>query len=219
MNMQDRQRPALFPSHHDDELSKSYASLLADSLRDNFPSFVGNFRLQRGAVAERGRVAIIDFEEGKETRVRQLASSNDLKSFLDQNEPPCATKQPAQKRLYMLEDIARNKVEVLGSRLRIPPSVFAAHWADPSTADETFDGSCLLSNGPRYFRLRYCQLHRIHGYYPLGLYGDRNGNVPRWLQLLDREREVVGSEHHFSFWATEHGPGSWTGKSSSAYLK
>ena len=212
MNTQGCSTSGLCPSCKDDQLNNAYASLLVASLKNSFPSFVGNFQLQNGAVAERGRVAMIDFQGQGKTSVTQFTSSCHLKSFLDHEGPVCAPRKPPRRRLCMLEDIARNKVEILGSRLRIPPSVFAAHWTDPSTGDETFDDGCLLSNGPRYFRMKYRQLHRIDGYYPLGLYGDRNANVPRWLQLLDREREFESSEHHFSFWGTEHGLGSWTGE-------
>ena len=34
-----------------------------------------------------------------------------------------------------MEDVALNYLEVLGAQLRIPPSFFASHWADPATPE------------------------------------------------------------------------------------
>ena len=199
--------------HNDDQLSKAYRSLILSSLRTSFPSFVRNYEFQEGLVAQRGRVASIDFEEDGKISVNRFDSLTHLKRILD-NEAPSLyiVGQPPRRRLYLLEDIARDYVDTLGSRLRIPPSVFAAHWSDPATSGGTYDDTFLVSHSPHYFRLRYRQLHKVRGDYPLGLYGDRNSNVPRWLQLLDKGRLYESSEHHFSFWGSEYGQGSWIGR-------
>ena len=221
-NEKEHMAPPTIPSpfivslpEEDDEFRKSYRSLVSSSLRTSFPSFVRNYEIQKGLIAERRRVAMIDFDENGKTSITQFTSTAELRSFFDKDEPSTyIPRQPPRKRLYLLEDIARNNVEVLGSRLRIPPSVFAAHWADPATSRGTYDDASLVSRGPHYFRLRFPQVHRVDGEYPLGLYGDRNSNVPRWLQLLDEGRLFESSEHHFSFWGTVYGERSWIGRSS-----
>lgn len=200
------------PASKDDELRAAYRSLISSSLTTSFPSFVRNLDSQQGPVAERGRAAVINFKKDRKTNVTKFRSVTHMREFLDQEGALFSTTNPTPRRcLYLLEDISRDYVDILGSRLRIPPAIFAAQLYDPSTSRGTYDDTCLVNFSPNYFRLRYRQLHQVKGNYPLGLYADSNVNVPRWLQLLDKTRQCQSSEHQFSFWATTYGQGSWTG--------
>ena len=213
MNPQQLARRNIQTAPKDDQLRDAYQSLILSSLTASFPSFVRNYDFQQGLIAERGRAARINFEENGKTNVKEFTSITHMKECLDEESPSLFASTPTPKRqLYLLEDISRTQIEVLGSRLRVPPAVFAAHWGDPSTSRGTYDDEALVTFGPHYFRLRYRQLHQVKGHYPLGLYGDRNSNVPRWLQLLDQSRRYESSEHHLSFWSATYGQGSWIGE-------
>jgi hypothetical protein len=72
--------------------------------------------------SENGRAAVIEFHDN-DVAVRRLQSSNELRDYmtnLEQGPPPSCN-----RRLYLLEGLPSNYIEILGSRLRIDPDVFA----------------------------------------------------------------------------------------------
>jgi hypothetical protein len=86
--------------------------------------------------AEKGRVAVLEYNaEGKPLR-KDFKTSQQLLQYLDQEEQPVWDPQqnpvptPGVRRLFILEDLSRRHVEILGSRLKIHPIHFARHWGD-----------------------------------------------------------------------------------------
>ena len=68
-----------------------------------------------------------------------IENSTLLRQHLDTAAPGGVT---GRCRLVILQDLPRNHVEVIGSRLRVHPTVFARHWGDTSfleTADDVVD--------------------------------------------------------------------------------
>jgi hypothetical protein len=109
----------------------------------------------------------------------------------------------------------------LGSRLRIPPAFFAAHWADPSGADFN-ERDSFVSNPRVRFLLKYPQYHRIN-------IDGVSGNLSEPMILMDCNVErylffrgdkdttyenaaFARSYHNVSFWSSEFGGGSWDGQ-------
>ena len=189
---------------------------------DLSPQFVEDFELQSAVERERGRAVAIEFQEGEKAQITNFGDSTDaLDRYFDDPvngfDPPPLGIHLARRRLFVLEDLGRNKVTVLGSHLRIPPALFAAHWTDPSFSAKLVEEDMLTHSNSKYFRVTVPQLHRVvreDGYddYRLGLYQPLYSNVQRWLQLLDKERTFEPSQHQVSYWSTTYGNGSWTGE-------
>ena len=95
---------------------------------------------QDGAKAENGRVAVINFESSGVPSLRILQRSNELKEVLsldgmtmvDRTCPEGEKRYDVRRRLFILEDLPRTFVELLGSHLRINPAFFARHCTDLS---------------------------------------------------------------------------------------
>lgn len=197
-----------------ERLRASYLALLKKTQRIHFPGFVANLENQAECATACNRVVALKFDDKGAATVTRFATSQDLSAYLNgeaTSRSDLATL--ARRSFYLLEDLHKENIEILGSRLCIPPSVFAAHWADPTIGHGTFDSVSQLASGPNYFRIKYRQLHRIcNKEYPLGLYRDRYSNVDRWLQLLDRSRHFESSEHYVSYWSAKFGDKSWIGE-------
>jgi hypothetical protein len=58
-----------------------------------------------------------------------------------------------------LEDLLKNYVEVLGSRLKIHPSFFAAHYSDPIRTGSAGKGLALGQSWRGWFVLQSPQMH------------------------------------------------------------
>jgi hypothetical protein len=93
-------------------------------------------RQQDSADAEKGRVAVLEYNaEGKPSR-KDFKTSQQLLQYLDQEERPVWDSQhnpvpkPGARRVFIMEDLSRRHVEILGSRLKIHPIHFARHWGD-----------------------------------------------------------------------------------------
>lgn len=206
-----------------DELTAAYWSLIEDTQETIFPDFVADLDLQDDIQCDRGRVAVFEFREGGITDTQEFSTSEALKAYLDEsaNSLPHATSSgygtAKLHRLFMLEDLARDKVKLLGSRLRIPPSFFAAHWSKPSKQKGIVDRNFLPHNRHRFSRFMVPQVHRVirddgGDKYQLGLYKDPNSNVQRRLQLLDERSSWVTSKHQVSYWSKNDAASSWTGR-------
>jgi hypothetical protein len=196
----------------------AYWSLIQDILEAEFPEFLEDLRTQSTAEQHHGRVAMVEFQEGGTTLVKQFNNSKEFQSHFDGGNARKAITESEDtiRQLYVLEDLARANIEIIGSRVGIPAAFFAAHWALPTDRIATIDQFSLTQSRRQGFRLSYPELHCLNiganGEYPLGLYADSENIVPRVLQLLDRERQFESSYHQVSFWSTTLNTKSWIGK-------
>ncbi len=86
----------------------------------------------------------LDYYNGNQAEKKTFDSSEALKPDFG----PTARNRDLQFRLYVVEDLSRDVIEVLGSGLNIEPSLFRAHiadyawynvrdrWRDPPTLDD-----------------------------------------------------------------------------------
>src|SRR5438034_7968307 len=189
-------------------------------MKHQFPRFVKDLESKGSNHWERGRAAVLDFKTGNRASTKIFLQSKDLRTHLTQR-----PKHGPFRRLWLVEDVSKNWIEALGSELRIPPSFFAAHWADPSGAD--FNERCLFDSNPRRrFLLKFPQFHRIS---TDGVNCNRNdlkgdpkilldSSVERYIFFTgDEDRtyenpDFARSYHIVSFWSTEYPGGSWDGQ-------
>ncbi|KNG45541.1 magnesium and cobalt transport protein [Stemphylium lycopersici] len=113
------------------DIREAYHELIDLQLRSLYPDFFRNLYVQTPKERERGRVAVIEYQDDEIPDPEVFKNSQDVKTHFDN--PIAANQSGPRKRLFVLEDLSLSYVEALGSRLRIPPSFFAAHWADPAT--------------------------------------------------------------------------------------
>lgn len=138
-------------------LEECYWSLLETTQRLQYPNFVDYLSKQPASQQEEGRAAVVKFRDRAGPSVKELSTSRQLRNCLDKSLEPNAV----TRRLFILEGLPRNFILLLGSRLRVPPSVFSAHWAN----SQSFEG-ILINRSPRHydnphqFRLSFSKLHR-----------------------------------------------------------
>jgi hypothetical protein len=198
---------------------RGYYALINNTLYRQFPRFVNNLRNQSVEQSELGRAMVFEFKEGERAFATNFNGSVDLQQYLDDHHhqaPFC--EQKIRRRLWVLEDLSRNYIEVLGSGLRIPPSFFAAQWADPIGADFN-ERDTFVSNSRRSFLLKWPQFYRATIDGPAGgVTCAMTCNVERHLSFCDQENVTyenpffARSYHNISYWSTEYSGGSWDGK-------
>jgi hypothetical protein len=189
---------------------EAYSTLISSQLSWSFPEFVRNVQSQSPIERELGRAAVIEYLSNADPDVKILKSSKGLQCYLEET----VTAGPRQ-RLFLLEDLSRNYIEILGSQLRIPPRFFGAHWADPSTP--TFnhrDPFCRFAHDA--FLVRYPSTQPVRVEAPLEVHGQvfhYNTNVNRHLQCYHPKSPIVDqpkSYHALSFWSSGvRNDGSW----------
>lgn len=196
-----------------------YWSLLESTQRQWYPGFVRQLSSQVGARRDQGRAAVITFQDGSKPSARTFETSKALHRYFTKSPAPTSPGAPALRQMFVLEGLPRNFVEVLGSRLRIPPSLFAAHWAPLSS----FVGS-LLNQTPRHYdhRNRFIlTLPKMHQVKIQGKESDDADPVYFMQSSINRQltrttlfgdfEDPVWSSEKVSFWSTSQGQ-SWDGK-------
>jgi len=201
-----------------------YYSLIQETKTLEFTGFAKNLREQEGSSLEDSRAAVIEFLPSGQISQKQFHNSLSLQEYLDTSVTPYpsdGSKQPL-RRMIMLEDLARNYIEVLGTRLKIHPSLFAAHWRDPIRTGCAEKGLILGQPSRESFVLQSPQMHymEIEGqekdgggsFYRLDSHVRRNilkGAQESEADLASRFAELWSV---VSFWSCEDGDGGWTGK-------
>ena len=196
---------------------EKYRSLLfSDNLVRHFPRFSGQLRQQRDDTdrANWGRACVLEFQEGEPTTVEDFCKPEQLSSHF-------LKPKTTSRRLWLLEDVSLSWITILGAHLRIPPSFFASHWADPSGADFN-DRHTFSPNPERCFLLKYPQFQRVR---VRGLQQDLRHpilaitcNVERYFFVSGFEDttyenpDFARSYHNLSFWSSEHPNRDWEGK-------
>ncbi|KAJ5831261.1 uncharacterized protein N7525_009514 [Penicillium rubens] len=134
-----------------------YWSLLQSTLQQQYPEFVQHLSEQEGSMGEEGQAAVIEFWDNAKPSVRNLATSRELTRCLDESHPT----DVVRRRVFVLEGLPKNFIQVLGARLKVPPAFFASHWTVPGSVT----GS-ILNQHPRHynrqdrFALKFPKLHR-----------------------------------------------------------
>ncbi|KAI2638907.1 hypothetical protein GGS26DRAFT_362108 [Hypomontagnella submonticulosa] len=111
----------------------------------------------RNERASRTKVAVVDFVPGKETpSMKQITNSKGLADCLNETATPNAT------RLYVVEDLSRDVIEHLGSKLDIDPQFFREHindytWYNVRDPWVELPDLNIVSRTRPYFRLTYIQ--------------------------------------------------------------
>jgi len=207
-----------FSEGWEDHRRHSYWTLINTTLYHQFPRFVTNLRNQSAKQRELGRALVLEYKEGEKAIAIHFKGSEHLQRYInDRPRLKASHEQGIRRRLWVLEDISRNYVEVLGSGLRIPPSFFAAHWADPIGADFN-ERPSFISNPRRGFLLKWPQFHRVSIGRPAGdLTCAMTCNVERHLFFSDQDGTTYENHlfarmyHNLSYWSTEFPGGSWDG--------
>jgi hypothetical protein len=211
-----------------DSARLAYRSLINNTRTLEFAGFASNQREQEGASREKGRAAALHFFSDGEVSTTTFSGSSDLQQYLDAgtnnktfdgNASP-SVYQPL-RRMIILEDLPRNYVEILGSRLQIHPRFFAAHYSCPIKTGSTGKGLILGQPSRGSFVLQSPQMHymtvtdqELDGG---GLLYRANSHVRRYILkgVKDNDTDLSGCFGEMwnviSFWSKEHGNGDWTG--------
>jgi CorA-like Mg2+ transporter protein len=194
-----------------------YMGLIQNKIQLLFPNFAAALSRQSSVEREIGRCAVVEFNQGFAQRTSSFGNSVELRHYLlaTSRSPAFRSKNEPKRRLFILEDLPRNYILTLGSRLRIPPSFFAGHYDDP--ASSTFNHRNPFERHTKsQFRLRYANSHRAEVDVPShkgsGIYAF-NTNVCRYLHAYDPKGPLydeMRSHHILSFWSSPlRVDGSW----------
>lgn len=200
---------------------KRYWSLLESTQQHQNPEFVSHLSNQHGPLKEEGRIAIVNFKHEAEPVVdTSIETSEDLREYLE-GQPKSS---PFSGRLFILEGLPKAFIQVLGSKLRIPPGFFSSHWivAGGPTGH-------LINRSPRHhdnksrFLLSFTRLHRARISYkpgansvPLFLMESSVNRLLSRITLFGDFDGPLTSQEHVSFWSRpmdsgESKEGCWDG--------
>jgi hypothetical protein len=197
-----------------------YWTVLKSTQQRWYPGFVDQLSSQTKAKQEEGRAAVIEFRDGTRPSIQPLETSRALRRYLTRY-PPCSSDIPVHRRVFLLEGLPKKFIEVLGSKLGVPPSFFAAHWAGPGR----YIGN-LLNRSLRHYdnRTRFMlTFPKMYGAKINELEGDKanpiyymESSVNRQLSRITLFGDFDGPLSSFeklSFWTScETGELSWDGK-------
>ena len=196
-------------------MEQSYWTLIKSTQVGSYSDFV--LKLENEPHRSRqGRAVILERgDQGPIVREFQgITGLKSLREILD------STNDTEVLRVIVLEDLRRQFIEVVGSRLRIPPSFFGDHWEDPNKA---FSRRTLRHQdlGHRYM-LKWQRFHRVN------ITEDNIGkntyvmdsNVLRTVTRIppyqnnystDLPRRGTVREEKLSFWSVGLRNNCWTG--------
>ena len=168
------------------------------------------------------RAAVFEYSNGIYSGQRIFKNSIELQGYLE--ETSIGQKQQLRQRLFLLEGLSRNYVEILGSQLHIPPSFFGAHWDEPTTP--TFNHRnpfCRFSEDR--FLIRYPSTQPIQIDIKSSLQSNMfswNANVNRHIYCYPEEGPLIDcpkNYHALPFWTTGmENDGPWDYESCLLYL-
>lgn len=190
-----------------------YLELLKSQLCWLFPEFVRNLETQSPVEREMSRVAVIEYQTEAQPEQTIFKSSKGLQYFFEKQSDHDS--QIPKQRLFLLEDLALDQVEILGSQLRIPPAFFGAHWADPTNPTFNYRNPfCHFSEDS--FVIRYASTQPVRIDAPPHLQSTIYrciSNVNRHLHCYDPGAPIVDQPkcyHALSFWTSGvREDGSW----------
>jgi hypothetical protein len=204
----------------DTEEEKEYWKLLESTQQRWYPEVVHRMSNQTELQQQEGRVAVIKFEDETKPSVKLFETSKALRRYLDKYPPAKPADVPVLRRAFVLEELPRKFVQVLGSKIRVPPSFFTSHWSGLGG----FTGR-LLNRTPRHYdnRNRFTLTSpRLHQAKIEEKEGDKKHPIYYMESSIDCKlscQTVFGdfngpllSFERVSFWSVCEGE-SWDGKS------
>jgi hypothetical protein len=225
-----------------------------------FDYFYRGMRGQGPQDREAGRAAVVEFFEDGKAETKEFEDSGALRDYFNAQEAtkkaphesgdslsnvqhasvePSPTLNPAipskpLRRIFILEDLPLNHLEILGSRLCVHPDVFASHYSCDQGWAFTHSLGCLPSGShdKRRFKLRYStlmpktyvQMNRKKPCPPWLVKGGPEDwfnpkfNVVRGLETpfdngdWDYRGKHAELEGQVSYWARTGDGGGWDGK-------
>jgi hypothetical protein len=182
---------------------------------------------------------VIQFDEAGEKSRFQPANSDELKIFLDRPESEHTSQLISDhgsneavpevfvseniRRIFVVEDVSKNYVGILGSRLRIPPIFFARHLLELSVLDQLEDGA--IGRGSiQSFALPFFQFAKapkvllpssnqaLEELYRVKANATRHFAFPRPYGTFDLRGTIIEIESCFSYWSNTRNRNSWDGK-------
>jgi len=193
----------------------AYWVLIQSTQRESYSGFVHTLRSQDENQQTSGNVAVFESAGESKNAHREFTSSAELRTFLDNN--PI---KPDAGRVIVLEGLPRSFVEVLGSRLKIPPSFFGDHWENP---EQHFMRRTLRHRDPSHrYMLKWRNIHRSNVESKNGDPGTylMSSNVARTVSSVSLFGECDGmttSGAKLSFWRVTLDKESWAGEFLSTY--
>lgn len=199
---------------------QTYSSLVS-LLRAKNPNLsdLEQILTSRDGSSEHGRAAVIEISDGN-VAVCRFKSSNELLDHMSLHVP----RSSCSRRLFLLEGLPANYIEILGSHLQVDPNVFARQIKSGQT--EILQGATeapLLSSHPTSktsFAMRFHELQDFgDGIQSFDLLC---ANQPRRISVtrLNGKFDGVGIvRRKTSFWYRKHGERGWDGTSDYFKLK
>ena len=213
-----------------DPASCAYRSLIQNMRTLEFSGFARNQRQQDVTARENGRAAVVQFLSHGAISITNFCDSSALETYLEAGMRTDITNNPHTplRRMVILEDLPRNYIEILGSRLKIHPSFFAAHYSDPIKTGSAAKGLTLGQASRGSFVLQSPQMHyllvedqELDGG---GLIYRGNSHVRRSILKGVKENATDLAScfgemwNVISFWSVEYGNGDWIGRLKSLLL-
>jgi hypothetical protein len=178
---------------------------------------------------EYARVTMLDlstFSPIPTTRV-DFASSQYLSTYLK------ISRSPSSRRLFLLEGLTRNYVQVLGSTFNMDPSFFARQkrpgsWWNLAQFNQR-NGSLPSWSHPRNFLLRYPEMRyfplkdgrtQLDSFFVKDVDGHRKIDISRRTREIDKRKDLKGGQfngvgvvnHAASYWSRKYEDGGWDGQ-------
>lgn len=173
-------------------------------------------RAQGTSHAERSRASVLELSTGRPVH-KPFQSSIDLEKYLS------SSVQEPQNRLYILEDISTNYVEVFGSHFSIEPSFWARHLRTTNWETSTTAGKVTplpsMNKGGHVWSLVYLEATYVEGpsfgkfHCPTALFADTN--LYRQVNMIQPGRFYDGVAtvcRRASFWSRTNSDRGWDGK-------
>lgn len=190
-----------------------------------------------GSNPEYGALTVLEFHEDQRISRIDLKGSETLKEYLNST----SRGHPQRRRLFMLEGVARNFVQIFGSHFGMDPEFFARQkrtrtWEVAHTGGKT-PSLPSLKNPKRSFMIKYLELRyfplvpdetspqepkplipQIDYSYLVDVIGKRNINVSRKKRPVDSEKDINGEFDNVgkvsrcaSYWGKAYIDGGWDG--------
>lgn len=195
-------------------MEQNYWTLIRSTQNGSYSDFV--LKLENETYrSPQGRAVILERgDEGPIVReFKGIPGLKSLREILD------STNDTEVLRVIVLEDLRRQFIEVVGSRLRVPPSFFGDHWEDPNSA---FSRRTLRHQdlGHRYM-LKWQRFHRVNiaeddvGINTYVMNSNVLRTVTRMPPYQNNSTELPGGgtirEEKLSFWSVGLHNNCWTG--------
>ncbi|KAI0973011.1 hypothetical protein F4678DRAFT_471380 [Xylaria arbuscula] len=110
------------------EQEDEYWSYLVSTQIQIYPGFIKQVSSQVEAGQDEGQVAVIKFQDIARPQYQVYSNPEDLRRYFDTSPRPRSPDAPVSRRLFVLEGLPKSFIQLLGSRLGVPPSFFAVHY-------------------------------------------------------------------------------------------